>query len=211
MRVSPVVGVACSSTPRMVGPSSTMRSRIWAGSKRPSSTSTNEMMRNEPPRGGSDGGPRKSISMVSCSATGIARPAACTKPGVGSASNTVGRRVKWATMVSGRLGTCSAPARSRRGRLRTTLSWLVVMLASPSSRAPRRTVSAGRTKVSKSWATPGRGSKARGPWATTGTITLSARRIASARSPSSGRSASKKIAKAITRGPAAPSASRARA
>jgi hypothetical protein len=149
------------------------------------------------------------MSIVSCSATGIARPAACTNPSVDGPSSTAGRRVKWATIVRGRLGTSSPRARSSRGRLRTTLSWLVVMLARPSSRAPRLTDSAGRTKASNSWATPGRGSKARGPWATTGTITLSARRIASARVPSSGREASKKIANAITRGPAAPRASSA--
>jgi hypothetical protein len=68
---------------------------------------------------------------------------------------------------------------------------------------------AGRTKSSNSWATPGRGSKARGPWATTGTITRPARPIASASAASSGREASKKIANAMIRGPAPASASRA--
>jgi len=211
IRVSPVVGVACSSTPRMVGPSSTMRSRTRAGSKRPSSTSTNEMMRNGPPPPGSDGGPRKSISIVSCSATGIVRPAAWTRPASARASRTTGRRVKRATIVSARLGSSSPRARRRSGSRRTTLSRPVVTLASPSSTAALRTVEAGRTKASNSWVAPGRGSKAFAPCATTGTITLPARRIASASAPSSARCASKKIAKATTRGAAGRRASSASA
>lgn len=92
MRVCDVVGVEYSSTPRIVGPISAMRSRTSARSKRPSSTSTNGTMRTGPRPSTVDGGPRKLIVMMSDSLTGTSRPAAYTMPGRGSRSSTVGRR-----------------------------------------------------------------------------------------------------------------------
>ena len=164
------------------------------------------------PPPGSDGGPRKSISIVSCSAHRD-RPARRV--------DEAGLRVRVQDDRPSREARhdgegqarqlLAAGAQQEREARRTTLSRPVVMLASPSSTAALRTVAAGRTKVSNSWATPGRGSKAFGPCATTGTTTLPARRIASASAPSSGRCASKKIAKATTRGAAGRRASSASA
>jgi hypothetical protein len=106
-------------------------------------------------------------------------------------------------------GSVSPPERSSTGRLRTTLSRAAEMLARPSPAAASRTSRDGRTKIWNRWATPGTGSRFSGPWATTGMTTLPARRTAAASSPSSGRSASKKISNAITRGPWPLSTSRA--
>jgi hypothetical protein len=92
IRICVLVGVGCSSTPRMVGPISAMRSRTSERSKRPSSTSTKGMMGTGPWPAAVDGGPRKLMAMMSPSLTGMDRPAALTTPGRGSPSSTAGRR-----------------------------------------------------------------------------------------------------------------------
>ena len=211
IRRSPVVGVGCSSIPGVVDPTRTILSRTDSGSKVPSRTSTSGMMRNGPPPPGSDGGPRKLMSIESRSATGIVRPAAWRSPPDGAASMTRGRRVYRATTTTAKLGTCSSPTRSRSGRPRTTPSRAAVTFTIPSSRRASRTAPVGRTNRSNSCATPGRGSKAPAPWATTGVITVAARRSAADSSSSSARAASKSTARPISLGEAAWRTSTARA